>query len=252
MSGQLQGYEYDCFIKPVMDKFDLLGILPHTKPNAIGMWPNEQECLLWAALQSQLDSAWVEVGSFCGGSTILLGLMKQHRQGTVTAIDAAFNPMFDLNIRRSGLTNIVKVEDHSFAVLDNWSIHEPISFLFLDGYHSFKNVVTEFHLAQPHLLDDAIIAFHDCSPAMWNEQDPENIGDIASVALRNYDSLMESVEEDFYIDEAIAYIMVKYGYEIIDIPIREPLAYHRETGLNEWVRGRTSPHNAFTAIRKMK
>jgi len=57
----------------IMLQFDKLGILPHTKPNAIGLWPNEQECLVWSALQCNADQLWVEVGSFCGGSTILLG-----------------------------------------------------------------------------------------------------------------------------------------------------------------------------------
>jgi len=240
-------------IQCVISQFDLIGILPHGKPNAIGMWPNEQECLIWAASQTDPNCAWVEIGSFCGGSALLLGYTSNFWGGNnqIFAIDAAFNPMFDLNVKRSKLDNIVKIEDTSFMVLGEWSIHKPISFLFLDGYHSFRNVVTEFELAQSHFTDDIIVAFHDCSPNMWTHND-HIIETLTNNAYAMFDNLMNSTEEDFYIDEAIAYICSRYNYEIIDIPIREPLAYHKETGLNGWVRGRTSPHNAFTAIRKTK
>jgi len=171
------------------------------------------------------------------------------RDGFVCAVDPTPKPIIDLNIKRAKLNNTIsQVHLDSFTALRQCAT--PIGFLFLDGYHSFRNVVTEFELARNNLTNDAVVAFHDCSPNMWTNSHQTHIRNCYERAYDNYDQWMESQEEDFYIDEAIAYICTKYDYKIIDIPIREPLEYHRETGLNEWVRGRTSPHNAFTAIRK--
>lgn len=251
-SAQLQYYEKWGKPDPVVERFEKLGILPHTKPNAIGMWPNEQLCLVWCAMQCDPNKHWLEVGSFCGGSTILLGYARDAFDGSgeIFAVDLAFNPMFNLNMKRSGLRKIYKVQCDSCDLLLHYP-HGPksLGFAFLDGYHSFRNVVREFESVMCATSDDAIIAFHDCSPKMW-KHDTNYINETNNQVLARYDTLMQDETENFFIDEAIAYICVQYGYEIIDIPIREPLAYFKETGLTGWVRGKTSPHNAFTAIRK--
>jgi predicted O-methyltransferase YrrM len=251
-TAQLQYYENWGKPELIIERFDKLGIIPHTLPNAIGMWPNEQECLVWCATQCNPNENWWEIGSFCGGSTVLLGLTQEHMEGNgnIIAVDPAPKPIMDLNIKRAKLNNrIVRSKMTSQYALDHND--SPIGFMFLDGYHSFRSVITEFQLAQKHLTDDAIIAFHDCSPNMWKHNE-QYVHDLGSSVYNIYDQLMANQEQDFYIDEAIAYICDKYDYKIIDISIRQPLAYHKETGLNEWVRGRTSPHNAFTAIRKTK
>lgn len=238
----------------IMESFDRLGILPHTKPNAIGMWPNEQECLVWTALQCDPKPWWVEVGSFCGGSTILLGMAKEaidvlDKALPLLAVDLNFNPLFDYNIKRSKLTNITKIEGDSIEALSQ--VDQPISFLFLDGWHSFSSVVREFKTALPNLDDNAIIGFHDVSPKMLTH-DPQHIDQCYEYSQLIWNELIEDRTQDFRLDEAVAYICVEYGYEIIDIPVRKPISHFKETGLTEWVRGTTSPHNSFTAIRKTK
>jgi predicted O-methyltransferase YrrM len=85
----------------IIDEFDRFGILPHSLPNAIGMWPNEQECLVWCALQADPFYNWLEVGSFCGGSAILLALVKQKRGNgkyKLFSVGNNFNPLFDYNV----------------------------------------------------------------------------------------------------------------------------------------------------------
>lgn len=238
------------WIALTIDQFDMLGILPHTLPNAIGMWPNEQECLVWCTLEAPLNLDWVEVGSFCGGSAAILSLAKRSGGGSVVAIDVAHKPIFDLNMKRLEFDNVKKVQSTGVAYLQ--SNTNPIGLLFLDGFHSFRSVVAEFEAAQSQLTDDAIICFHDVSPAMWTNSNQTHMRNCYRYALDNWQDLMSSEEEDFRIDEAIAYICEMHKYKIIEIPIREPLQYYRETGLDCWVRGRTSPHNAFTAIRKIK
>lgn len=235
----------------IINTFDKFGILPHTMPNAIGMWPNEQECLVWTASQCDPNLNWVEIGSFCGGSTILLGLTKDmwNGSGQIIAVDPTPNPMFEFNLNRSRLKNIQKFIGTSkeLAQINK----DPIGFLFIDGFHSFKSILQDFSLLIPWFTADTIIAFHDVSPNMWTHN-KEYIGQLDDLALQNWDTWISDSSENFLIDEAISLICNKFGYRIMNIPVRQPLEYFKETGLNGWVRGRTSPHNAFTAIRKIK
>ena len=250
-SAQLQYYERWGEPEPVVERFEMLGILPHTKPNAIGLWPNEQLCLVWCAMQCDPNQHWLEVGSFCGGSTILLGYAQDALEGSgkILAVDLNFNPMFDLNLKRSKLTQVRKLAGDSLWVLNEIRLDKDISFAFLDGWHSFRNVVKEFEAIKHWLTDDAIIGFHDVSPKMYTH-DNNYINETNNQVLANYASFIEDESQNFLIDQAVAYLCVQYNYEIIDIPVREKLSYFKETGLTGWVRGKTSPHNAFTAIRK--
>jgi len=245
---------YQLPLETIIGQFDLLGITPHTLPNAIGLWPNEQECLVWAASQCDQNKDWVEVGSFCGGSTILLGLTKEFwsNTGKVIAIDSNFNPMFDLNIRRSKLSNITKIQCESEDLLDHYCpVDDTVSFAFLDGWHSFRSIIREWENLYGTLTDDAIIAFHDVSPLM-HTHNQEYIDLCRKAVSIDWYKLMDDQTQNFRIDEAIAFLCQDWGYEIIDIPVRTDETHFQETGLTEWVRGETSPHNAFTAIRKKK
>jgi len=238
--------------QPIIDKFDKLGILPHGLPNAIGMWPNEQECLVWCALQCNPNLDWWEVGSFCGGSTILLGFAQEslEGEGNIISVDPNPKPIMDLNIKRAKLNDrIVRYKTTSKEALEK--NHNSIGFLFLDGWHSFSAVLAEFEAAMYFLAENAIVGFHDVSPKMWS-YDKQYTHQCFDYTIKNWNQLINSSEQDFRIDEAVTYLCKEYEYEIVDIPVREPLAYHKETNLDRWVRGRTSPHNAFTAIRKIK
>jgi predicted O-methyltransferase YrrM len=251
-TAQIQHYENYGQPEPIVAAFDQLGILPHSLPNAIGMWPNEQECLVWSALQCNPDENWWEVGSFCGGSTILLGFAQESLDGKghIISVDPAPRPIMDLNIKRAKLNNRVsRCKTTSAEALSKND--SPISFLFLDGWHSFSAVLSEFEAAKPYLTDDAVVAFHDVSPVL-KECDDSYIEEKMDYVKAHWDSLMRSTIQDFRIDEAVIWICATYGYEILDIPVRKHIAYYKETGLTLWMRGRTSPYNSFIAIRKSK
>lgn len=235
----------------ITNLFDNLGIIPHSLPNAIGLWPNEQECLIWTAAQCDPHLNWLEVGSFCGGSTVLLAMTMEnlHGNGNIIACDNNFNPMFDLNIRRSNVGNVKKLKCDSKNLL-KW-YNDPISFAFLDGWHSFSSIIKEFEIISGLLCDDGIIAFHDVSPKML-KHDQEHIDQCYQYVKQNWNNLMNNKDEDFRIDEAISLICKDFGYEIIEIPVRSDIKHFQETRLNCWVRGKTSPYNALTAIRKIK
>jgi predicted O-methyltransferase YrrM len=238
----------------IIEEFDRFGILPHALPNAIGMWPNEQECLVWCALQANPFFNWLEIGSFCGGSAILLAITKQRRNNAryrLVSVDNNFNPLFDYNVfTRGNFGGIVqRVECDSKYILDYYN--EPLSFIFLDGWHSFSAIINEFNLLKHLMTDDCIIGFHDVSPKMCN-MDYRYITKCYSEAKEQYDQLMNDSTQNFRLDEAIAFICGKYDYQIMDIPVRNDETHFQETRLTEWVRGTTSPVNSFTAIQRTK
>src|SRR5210317_702229 len=106
-------------VEKIIEKFNTFGIQVHGLPNAIGLWPNEQECLVWAASQVP-NGDWLEIGSFCGGSAVLLCLTRKELNlgPKVISVDINFNPMFDLNVYNRGKFNNIheKIECDSSNV----------------------------------------------------------------------------------------------------------------------------------------
>mgnify|MGYP006406803033 FL=1 len=189
-------------IYSLLYKFRSFRILSHWMPNAIGLWPNEQECLLWLVLNSDVESNWMEIGSFCGGSAVLMCLTRQALTGNkpaVYSVDCDFNKynMFDRNVYEMGGFSAMskKIECDSNELEEHYN-GEPLSFVFIDGFHSFKQVVNDFNKVKPWLTDDAIVAFHDVSPDL-----NKNVS-----KSYNYEELFNSSEEDFRLDEAVAYL----------------------------------------------
>ena len=198
-------------------KFRSFGILSHWLPNAIGLWPNEQECLLWMVLNSDTEADWMEIGSFCGGSAVLMCLARQTLVGnrpSVYSVDCDFDKhgMFDQNVyEMGGFNGLSKKIECDSNELDRYYNGEPLSFVFIDGFHSFKQVVNDFEKVKPWLTDDAIVAFHDVSPDLH-----ENIN-----KSYDYENLFESNEEDFRLDEAVTYIVNNSDFELLDITVKK-------------------------------
>lgn len=120
--------------------------------------------------------AIVEVGSYCGRSTTVLGAVAQAHDsrarvyaidphdGVVGALDQGLQKgiptfaRFQKNIADAGLQDVVvTVQQRSFDVA--WS--EPIALLFIDGLHDYANVARDFLHFEPHVAPGGYIAFHD-------------------------------------------------------------------------------------------
>jgi predicted O-methyltransferase YrrM len=228
-------------------EFKRFGILSHWMPNAIGLWPNEQECLLWLVLNSDTNANWMEIGSFCGGSAVLMCLARRmvaDSQPTVYSVDCDFDKygMFDRNVYAMGGFSATsqKIECDSNK-LEQYYNGDPLSFVFIDGFHSFKQVVNDFEKVKPWLTNDAIVAFHDVSPDLKDSINKEY----------DYDELFKNENEDFRLDEAVCYILNNNDdFSLIDIPVKKDIRHFKETNLKTWVRGQTSPFNALAAIRR--
>ncbi len=118
----------------------------------------------------------VEVGSYCGRSTVVLGtVLKTVAKGAkVYAIDphdgqvgaadqhieqvAPSYERFLRNIAEAGVADCVEpIRDFSWRV--DWQ--RPVGLLFVDGLHDYNNVERDFRHFEPWLVPGAYIAFHD-------------------------------------------------------------------------------------------
>ena len=150
-------------------------------------WLSEEEAdlliaTLGRAVALSTDApAIVEVGSYCGRSTVVLGSVVQAiglekdakvyaidpHDGKLGALDQGIRQLppsldkFQSNIAAAGLTNIVKlVRSHSFEV--QWN--KPICFLFIDLLHDYMNVARDFHHFEPWVAAGSYVVFHDYAP----------------------------------------------------------------------------------------
>jgi len=121
----------------------------------------------------------VEVGSYLGKSTVLLGWAAQNAKAKVYAVDPHEGEVtkpggtmmkmeptlerFEKNMAKSGLSGtVVTVRKKSSDV--EWS--EAIGFLFIDGLHDYAHVATDYAQFASWVPEGGFIGFHDYN-AMW-------------------------------------------------------------------------------------
>lgn len=133
---------------------------------------------LCRAVSTRKDAgAIVEVGSYCGRSTVVLASVLQSLQmrhakvyaidphdGKLGALDQGLKQLapsmekFQRNIAAAGLTAFVHgIRSCSFEV--EWD--KPVCFLLIDGLHDYLNVARDFHHFEPWLVPGGFVAFHD-------------------------------------------------------------------------------------------
>lgn len=149
-----------------------------------GWLEDEEADLLLAACARALTGltsphgtpAIVEVGSYCGRSTVVLGSVVQALcpEARVAAIDPHLGQIgaadqglqtgaptlerLRANLEANGLTDHVEViRQCSYEV--EWS--RPIGFLLIDGLHDHANVSRDFHCFEKWIVPGGWIAFHD-------------------------------------------------------------------------------------------
>lgn len=235
----------------IVEQLSRVGIHPHSNANGIGLWPEEQKTLVWLATrmsfdgQLLLDYDWAEIGTFCGGSACLLN-MVENRAGKIHSVDPYPRPIAAVNFKVAKATDVIQ---HRMRSEDYFLQHHKseLGFVFIDGFHSFAQCLRDFLAVKRFLVPGAIVAFHDVPPKIDFEES-------LSFAQDNFEQLMNSDIEDFRIAEAIAYILDEFkNFQIETFPqkFKDECKHFQETGLNRWVRGKTSPFNAIAAIRRV-
>ncbi len=160
---------------------------------AKGFMPADEGDALYAAALgagSALPGApWVEIGSYCGRSTIWLAAAARRCGSTLFAVDHHRGseenqpgwehhdadvvdpgtgrmdtlPFFRRALHDAGLEDwVVAVVGRSPTVAQHWST--PLAFLFVDGGHGVEPARADYAGWTPHLAIGGTLAIHDVFP----------------------------------------------------------------------------------------
>ena len=158
-----------------------------------GFMPEEEgDALFDAALAAATavpGAPWVEVGSYCGRSTVWLGAAARqagtvlfavdHHRGSeenqsgwehhdTDVVDARVRkmdtlPFFRRTIHDAGLEpHVVGVVGYSPTVARYWST--PLAFVFIDGGHGVEPAREDYAGWTPHVAPGGTLAIHDVFP----------------------------------------------------------------------------------------
>ncbi len=146
----------------------------------------EAQALYSQALAASRNGPVLEVGSYCGKSTIYLGLAcrqqgatlfaldhhrgsEEHQRGEVfhdpelyDSADGQFDSFgeFRRNIGRAGLNDtVVPLVSDSATTARQWQT--PLAMVFIDGGHSLDAALTDYRCWSTQLLPGGILAIHD-------------------------------------------------------------------------------------------
>ena len=150
---------------------------------------NEAAALYDAAVAVEVDGPLLEVGSYCGKSSVYLGYAAQSIGRVLYALDhhrgseenqAGWEhhdpelidkqkgvmdtlPYFRDAIFAAGLEHVViALVGHSGVIARNWTT--PLSFLFIDGGHGEEPAKADFNGWLPKVKEGGTLAIHDVFP----------------------------------------------------------------------------------------
>lgn len=155
---------------------------------AIGFMPDDEGVALYeAALEASKRGPVLEIGSYCGKSTLYLAaaVREAEAEAVVFSIDHHRGseehqageeyhdprladaegrvdtlPVFRDTIEQAGVADLViALVAASDVVARHWTT--PLGMLFIDGGHSLEAAMTDYDLWSPHLVPDGTLAIHD-------------------------------------------------------------------------------------------
>ena len=160
---------------------------------ARGFMPEDEGDALFSAAcrgATQVPGApFLEVGSYCGRSTVWLGGAARQNNTVLFAVDHHFGseenqpgwewhdtslvdprtgrmdtlPFFRSTILDAGLSDcVITVVGDSPTIARHWTT--PLAFLFIDGGHGVEPATLDYELWTPHVARGGILAIHDVFP----------------------------------------------------------------------------------------
>lgn len=149
----------------------LLDIKKYFKYNAFAyVEPKTLKILKGIAKRCPKEKTIFEIGTYCGGSTISLGLGSKEGSGAkVITCDPIMPQFFYENIKYFGLENIIiPFQISSMDLFKIWekkaeelNFSKEIYFLFLDGSHEFEFVLQDLNLWSRFISRGGLILVHD-------------------------------------------------------------------------------------------
>ena len=160
---------------------------------ANGFMPEDEGDALYAAASLAASSIpnkpFLEVGSYCGRSTVWLGGAARVHNTVLYAVDHHFGseenqpgwewhdtslvdprtgrmdtlPFFRATILDAGLADcVITIVGDSPTIAKNWSTE--LAFLFIDGGHGVEPATLDYELWTPRVAVGGILAIHDVFP----------------------------------------------------------------------------------------
>ena len=157
--------------------------------SATGFMPDDEGLALHHAARAAAPGAMLEVGAYCGKSTVYLGAAARatgsvlfsldHHRGSEenqsgwehhdpTVVDARSGrmdtlPFFRRTIEEAGLEDVVvALVGRSEVVAPVW--RTPLTVLFIDGGHGIEPARADYELWTPHVVVGGLLAIHDVFP----------------------------------------------------------------------------------------
>jgi len=141
------------------------------------------------ALEASAKGPCLEIGSFCGKSSVYIGTACKHKGTTLFTIDhhrgseeqqpgqLYFDPeiydertgrvdslpLLRQTLEKAGLEDtVVPMITTSRVAAKNWAT--PLGMVFIDGGHSYEAALTDYECWGPHLVKNGYLVFHDIYP----------------------------------------------------------------------------------------
>lgn len=144
-------------------------------------WETREDCICFAGHKLKDGMIAVELGSYLGGSVILLAQALREMQVKIYAIDnwkcenisqpsldwSGLNthdqvwPQFNANLVRYGMENLIKPIVSNTISAAKLFADKSVNYLFHDASHNFQELVDELEAWKPKLADNAFCFVHD-------------------------------------------------------------------------------------------
>jgi predicted O-methyltransferase YrrM len=164
---------------------DPLAIANATK----GFLPDDEASALRTAAASARPGLWLEIGTYCGKSTVHLGGVARDRGAQLVTLDHHRGseenqpgwvwhdpelvdphtgrldtlPSLRRTLYDAGLDDVVSVLVATTQQVARWW-GSPLEFLFLDGNHTDDVAQHDYAAFAPHIVEGGLLAVHDVFP----------------------------------------------------------------------------------------
>lgn len=180
------------------------------------MDPDEGQCLFEVALEISKSGPVLEIGSYCGKSTIYLAMACKENESCIYSVDHHMGseenqvgweyhdedlydedtgrinsfPEFLKNIRNAGLLDtVIPIVCDSSLAAKYWQT--PLSMVFIDGGHTIEAAESDYKNWNTKIIKGGILAIHDVFP------DPKDGG------RPPYEIYKRAISEGHFSDERI-------------------------------------------------